>query len=208
MLLTFALQNAEKVINYYLNLDPESHNKLIKLSGSVLKIELIATRLQFYIKITDNHIKLIQHHNDTADTVIRGTPLALLSLLQKNNENTHAVLQNNNITIIGNIEIAQQLKELFHQMEIDWEEYLSKICGDPIAHFISTQMSKFKSWSSQANQSLQRNINEYIHEEANLFPSHFAYVDLYDDIDTLRDDVERLTQRLDRIQKTLGEQGR
>ncbi len=208
MLLTLALQNAEKIINSYLNLDPETPNKLIALSGSVLKIEILTIEMQFYIKIIDHNIKLIQHHNDLADTIIRGTPLALLSLLQVNNENTHAILQNKNITLIGNIEIAQQLKNSFSQIEIDWEEYISKICGDPFAHFISKQFLKFKNWTTHTNQSLHRNINEYIHEEANLFPSHFAYIDLYDDIDTLRDDVERLMQRLDRIQKTLSEQGR
>lgn len=200
MLLTFALKNAEKLINYYLNLDPEARHRLTALSGKVLKIEITSLSINFYIKITAQGIQLIQHYADVADTIIRGTPLALLSLLQQNSENSHALLQNQNITIIGNLHVAQDIKNIFSEMEIDWEEYLSKICGDPLSHIISTQFRKLAEWSKATHKSLQRNIDEYIHEEINLFPAHLACSDLYSDIDKLRDDVERLSLRVNRLQ--------
>lgn len=208
MLLIFALQKAEKAINYYLSLDPEIHNKLVHLNDSVIKIELLTIDTHFYIKISDNRFQLIKDYNAPADLIIRGNPLTLLSLIKGNNENIHTILQNNDVTLIGKIDLALRLKNIFSQIEIDWEEYLSKICGDPLAHFIGTKFNRLKIWSTLAHKSLQRNINEYIHEEVNLFPSHYAYIDLFNDIDILRDDLERLTQRIDRIQKILSEQER
>lgn len=208
MLVLFALQKAEKAINYYLSLDPEINNKLVHLNDSVIKIELLTIDTHFYIKISDNRFQLIKDYNVPADLIIRGSPLTLLSLIKGNNENIHTIIQNNDVTLIGKIDLALRLKNIFSQIEIDWEEYLSKICGDPLAHFIGTKFNRLKSWSTLAHKSLQRNINEYIHEEVNLFPSHYAYIDLFNDIDILRDDLERLTQRIERIQKILSGQER
>lgn len=201
MLLTFALPKAAKIINLYLRLDPAVADQLTKLSGNILKIEMPSLSINFYIKITDNGIELIQHYEGLADTIIRGTPLSLLSLLIKNN--THAELQNQNIIIIGNIELAQQFRNIFSDLEIDWEEYLSKVVGDPIAHTLMTKLHSLADWIHSTHKSIERNVNEYIHEEVNLFPPHLACSDFYSDIDNLRDDVERLSQRIERLQKNL-----
>jgi ubiquinone biosynthesis protein UbiJ len=206
MLLTMALPKAAKLINFYLKLDPAALDNLRKLSGNILKIEMPSLSINFYIKITDTGIELIQHYTGLADTIIRGTPLSLLSLLNQNNEKTHAVLQNQNITIIGNIEIAQEFKNIFSTLEIDWEEYLSKIIGDPLAHALMYKLHGFSTWIKSTEKSMQRNLNEYLHEEVNLFPPHLACSDLYTDIDDLRDEVERLSQRVQRIQKKFSEQ--
>jgi ubiquinone biosynthesis protein UbiJ len=206
MLLTFVLLKATKLINFYLKLDPAAMDHLTKLSGNVLKIEMPSLSINFYIKLTDTGIELMQHYSGLADTIIRGTPLSLLSLLQQNNENTHAVLQNQNITIIGNIDLAQEFKNIFSTLEIDWEEYLSKIIGDPLAHALMYKLHGFSTWIKSTERSMQRNLNEYLHEEVNLFPPHLACSDLYNDIDNLRDHVERLSQRVQRLQEKFSEQ--
>lgn len=203
MLLNLALPKAAKIINLYLRLDPAVIDQLTKLSGNVLKIEIPSLSIHFFIKITDNGIELSQYSEDLADTVIRGTPLSLLVLLIKNN--APGELQNQNIIIIGNIELAQQFKNIFSDLDIDWEEYLSKVVGDPIAHTLMVKLHDLTAWIKSTHKSLNRNVNEYIHEEVNLFPPHLACSDLYSDIDNLRDDVERLSQRIDRLQKKISE---
>jgi ubiquinone biosynthesis protein UbiJ len=64
------------------------------------------------------------------------------------------------------------------------------------AYRINQFFKKTKSWFVYAEQSCAKDINEYIHEEAKWLPAREALQDLFDDIDDLRMDVDRLEARI------------
>ena len=47
----------------------------------------------------------------------------------------------------------------------------------------------------------KRQVNEYVHEEAEFFPAREALQDFFQDIDTLRMDADRLEARVERLLK-------
>ena len=96
------------------------------------------------------------------------------------------------VEIEGNIELGQQLIDLFDHLQIDWEEQLSHITGDIPAYHIGQLARKISSWVQHTNESLTTNINDYIHEEAQWLPTREALNDFFNDIDQLRSDTDRI----------------
>jgi len=136
-----------------------------------------------------------------ADTVISGTPLRLLQM-SFSGEKRHGFFSDD-VTIIGDLELGQQVMDLFDQMEIAWEEYLSQWVGDVPAYHVGRFARRIKKISHQARETLLQNIDEYIHEEAEFFPSSEALQDFFHDIDELRMDADRVDARIQLLQKKL-----
>ena len=59
------------------------------------------------------------------------------------------------------------------------------------------------SWSRQAGDSVLRQLEEFIHEEARLAPPRAEVEDFYDDIDKLGQRVDRLAARIVRLTSKL-----
>lgn len=191
---TLFLNSISKAINAYLQLDSESARRLKKLQDKVITIELLPMKFCFQCEFT--HQKMHIHAGETkpAETKITGTPLQMLGVaLAKNNRHQFFA---DDMVIEGNAELAQQVTDLFDQIDIDWEEYLSQFVGDVPAHQFSRLLRSVKSWLSGTEKSMSANINEYLHEETQCFPPVEALQDFYNDIDALRMDTDRIEARI------------
>jgi len=59
------------------------------------------------------------------------------------------------------------------------------------------------SWSRQASSGLERQLEEFIHEEARLSPPRLELEDFYSDVQQLGLRVERLESRTQRLRKRM-----
>lgn len=195
---TLVNKSLEAAINRYLSLDPESYTRLLALDGKILTIELQAISMTIPLKIECGKMQVLQEVPDNADVVIKGTPLSLLHMsISKDRKQFFA----DDVCIEGNLELGQQIIDLFDEMEIDWEEYISQIVGDVPAHQFGRFVQGIKGMTARVRESLFQNMNEYVHEEATLFPPKEALHDFFNDIDILRMDADRLEARMKRLQK-------
>ena len=62
-------------------------------------------------------------------------------------------------------------------------------------------------WGRQSADNLSLDLKEYLQEEARLLPSRYEIEEFLDQADTLRDDVERLAARVERLSRRSGETG-
>src|SRR3990167_1591815 len=177
-------------INRYLALDPESPLHLKKLNGRQIGIHLRPFQMTIYAIITDEKIHLTTIQPEKTNVTISGSPLQLAAALMTSN-NRHQFFADD-VQIEGNIELGQQIIELFDHLQIDWEEQLSHFTGDAAAYHIGSTIKKFTGWLKNANQSLTANLSDYLHEEVNLLPTREALADFYNDIDALRMDTDRI----------------
>jgi ubiquinone biosynthesis protein UbiJ len=184
-----------QVINRYLALDPESKKRLHDLENKVITLELAENIFQ--LQFISSGIAIKTHNFLSPDAVIKGRPLSLLhmSIDKKNRKKFFA----EDISIEGNIEVGQQVIDLFDALEIDWEEYLSQGLGDVAAHQFTRFTRKIQSFGKRIHATLAQNINEYVHEEANVTPPSEALKDFYQDIDNLRMDTDRLEARIQQL---------
>ena len=107
----------------------------------------------------------------------------------------------NDIEITGSPELVQVIRLLFSELEWDFEEDLSRVFGDIAAHRMATIGREFFSWQREAGLRLAHNFAEYWTEERPLIARRDDLARFSGEVDTLRDDVERLGKRLDHLQQ-------
>lgn len=195
----------ETALNEYIKMDASASIKLEKLNGKVIAIELQGWDFTLYLLPDAHGINVMSAYAVDADTIIRGTPIALFNMSK--GETTAATLREQNITIDGDLELGQQFSQFFKQLDIDWEEKLaqtfakftSESNGDLLAHKIGRLVQGFKQWQPQAINTLEQNIAEYFQQESQILPFAEEIEPFYKAVDVIRNDVDRLEARIQRL---------
>ena len=104
------------------------------------------------------------------------------------------------IQISGDVALGQAFQRILEHVQIDWEEALSRLSGDVIAHQVARAARHAASWSQHATDTLQRDVAEYMQEEAQLLATRPEVERFLDAVDRLRTDAERLGKRLERLE--------
>ena len=183
--------------NRYLALDPEAPEKLKAFNGKVIGIEISGVDTALYLSIENNAIEFIQDIDVKPDTVISGSPASLFKLGL--HRDSASLFFSGEVEIRGDTRLGRRFKALIAEMEIDWEEHLSRLTGDIAAHRIMTAIDKLAEWSKGAANNLTDDIGEYLQEESRDVVSG-AEIDMFNQqVDILRDDTDRLEARVARL---------
>jgi ubiquinone biosynthesis accessory factor UbiJ len=191
----------ENTINAALRLDPATLRRLDQLSGRVIAIECTTPQLTVFLRPHSDGFILQGQYEQTPDCLISGSAVALLKLMTADNK-TNALLSNQ-IQISGDLELSQKLQKLLADLDIDWEAKLAQYLGDITAHQIGKQARTLHAWGKSSTNSLLLNIEEYLHEETHDLPSRAELEPFYSEVETLTLTADRLSARIERLQKTL-----
>jgi len=193
----FGLTLLEKALNTYLKLDPESATRINRINKKVLLIRMPSVNWQcYFIPSTEGFTLLERYEGEIAAEIIT-SPLGLLTMVQASKQGGLPI--DENIKVVGDLDLAQDIKDILCEVDIDWEEYLSRVAGDTVAHNIHRQMSDIMSWGKGAAESFTKNVTEYLQEEKRQVPPRAEVNDFCDDVDDLRDDLARIEARLQRF---------
>jgi ubiquinone biosynthesis accessory factor UbiJ len=133
---------------------------------------------------------------EPADATLSGGPFALLALL---GASAQAQLQRGQVAISGDAEIAGRFRELLELLRPDFEEELSLLLGDVPAHQLARLARGGAAWGAKAARTAVTNLAEFLaHESADLVSRNEGEQFLRG-VETLREGVERLQARLERL---------
>lgn len=104
----------------------------------------------------------------------------------------------------GDADLAADVAHLFRHLRWDVEEDLSRVLGDVLAHRLVEGGTALAHWPAQAAAGLAAMLAEYAREEEPLLPKREEVARFLADVDTLRDDVERLEKRIERLEGEAG----
>lgn len=197
MVSSFPLQQLTKAINGYIALDPESPKQLALLANHTIALTITGLDITAHIYFHEKGITLTPPNEDVVHTTIKGSTATFLQLIK----NPQRLPLHNDLEISGDIELGQQVRHFFQTLDIDWEEVLSHITGDHIAHGFVSTVKRFAGWLKQGKQSFLQNTDEYLHHEAQLTPTAIEVENFHQAITQLRNDVERLAMRLQSFQR-------
>ena len=187
----------ETAFNNYLALDPEAPEKLTAFDGKLICIDIRGLNKRIYLLINDRKISVLKQHDAGPDATITGSPAALFKLgVQRDSA---PLFFAGEVEIRGDTRLGRQFKSLLADMEIDWEEHLSRLIGDIAAHRVAGLFNELKGWSESAADNFADDVGEYLQEESRDVVSEAEMGMFYHQVDKLRDDTERLQARIDRL---------
>jgi len=179
-----------KTLNFLLSRDPETAKLLCEHANKILKIELMPLSFILYFLVENNRIQILKTSSQTADTTLRGTPGDFLESLYSDRIT---------VEISGDMEFARTIQAVIQQLDIDPEEMLSKIWGDSFAYGMGSILKKARNIRKNATARFGQNVKEYLEEEQRFIVSKAEMEDFSAEVDKIRDDVERLSQRIGMI---------
>jgi len=192
-----ALNLLASALNNYLALDPEAPEKLTAFDGKLICIDIKGPDRTIYLLINGNRISVVKTYDAEPDATIIGSPAALFKLGV--HRDSAPLFFAGEVEIRGDTRLGRQFKSLLAEMEIDWEEHLSRFVGDIAAHRIAGLFNDLREWSNTAADNFADDVGEYLQEESRDVVSGAEMGMFYQQVDKLRDDTERLKARIDRL---------
>jgi len=187
----------ETAFNNYLALDPEAPEKLTAFDGKIICIDIRGLNKRIYLLINGCKISVVKQHDAEPDATITGSPAALFKLGV--HRDSAPLFFAGEVEIRGDTRLGRQFKSLLADMEIDWEEHLSRLIGDIAAHRVAGLFNTLKEWSESVAGNFTDDVGEYLQEESRDVVSGAEMGMFYQQVDKLRDDTERLKARIDRL---------
>ncbi len=176
------------------------------LEGKVIAIAVQDLNLRLYLLPGPSGMQALAQYEHAPDAVLHATPAALWNLA-RGGEAAHMMLRDE-IRVEGDTQLGQDFKSLLDKLDIDWEEHLSSVLGDVLAHQVSRGVQAGVRWSAATVSSLEQDIAEFVQEEARLVPSAPELTQFMDDVDELRADADRLEARVKRLFAKLADSSR
>ncbi|MFW0042780.1 MAG: SCP2 domain-containing protein [Coxiella endosymbiont of Dermacentor nuttalli] len=186
---TLVLARLEKMINAYLKLDSDSVQQLSHLKNKIIKIRIIDWNTEFFILLTKKGLQLTASSNKEADIIIYGTLLNLFKICFA--KDSSVTLFKNRVEISGDTRVGEQILKILINVEIDWEEHLSKITGDILAHQAGIHIRRITNFGKFILKTLRTNIQDYLQNESQVIPSSEEAESLTRSITDLQYSVDR-----------------
>ena len=184
MIKKYTLLALQKAINHALSLDETLPEKIRVLETRVLEIIISPLNVNFFIRFEQGELLLLDQHEGVADTTIHSSPLGLIRLSVLPSSKVRSLF-NDSIRISGDIELGQQVKQVFDEIELDWEGHLARFTGDVVAYQVGSLVRQGLGFKQHLSESLRVNIRDYLQEELRMFPPREAVNDFFNDIDVV-----------------------
>jgi ubiquinone biosynthesis protein UbiJ len=182
----------EFLVNQAIQWDPRVPSRLEPLNTKQCRVEIVDI-LTFDILFSKERLQLLPPLSETVDTTIKGPLSAFLSLSLT--KNTHDAAQQG-LSVEGDIITANHIQKLFLTLSIDWEELLSRVTGDILAHQLFGFLKTAKQKQAAFFESLSSTTRLYVTEEAHLLPTMIELNQFFNDIDQIRSDADRLEAKI------------
>ena len=193
------LSTLEKALNRGLPRSPRARQLCAELTGRSVAIEI---RDIARLRVASNGLQLsLTRDQEPADATVSGGPVGLAALAADPSE---AAPKLRGVTIAGDAELAQKFRELSHLLRPDLEEELSLWVGDVPAHQLGRLARLGRDLGRRAMSITLRNAAEYLaHERADLV-SRNEGEEFLRGVDAVREGVDRLAARLERLSTRRG----
>lgn len=187
----------ESAINGVLKLDPDTVNRLGRLAGKVIAIEFKGLDISLYLIPVEGGLNVFGRFDGEPDAVLRGAPLSMMRMgLEKQAADSFF---HGDVEIQGDVELGQEFRDILDGLDLDWEEQLSMITGDMVAHKVGEFVRGAMAWGKKAVETLGQDVAEYVQEESRDVVNQFELEGYMSQVDALRTDVDRMEARIKRL---------
>lgn len=188
------LRLLEAALNRVLALDSGAAESLRALEGRRVALRLKPWPAPIQISVQGG--RLLASEADAPDLAISATPGALLALAA---ERGGFQLPAGRVDISGDADLARRIQKLVAALDPDWDRPFAQFFGEVAGHQIAQGLRGALSWGRATAKAMLLNSSEYLREESRDLVAPGELADFIDDVDRIRDDVERMEARIERV---------
>ncbi|VAW33910.1 hypothetical protein MNBD_GAMMA01-740 [hydrothermal vent metagenome] len=178
-------------MNKSISYDLVSVKKLNSFANKVIKVELLSTPFEFFIKIINQEVLISKFHTGDINTTIKGTPIAIFAM---NAEEPIAGIRN--VEIYGDANTGQFFAKWLKNLNPSWEEAWCDLLGDDMGVRASNLISGILDFGKKLKDSVITNTQEYLLKESQELITPAQMEEFLDDVDELKADTARLEQQI------------
>lgn len=168
-----------------------------ELNGATIAIRANDTGISAYFSFADDVAALSTEYSEEPEVIISGSLVTLTKMIGGGGE---AAIRSGDLALSGDAATAQRFQKLLEFAKPDIEEELSRIIGDVAAHRLAQIARGIGNWARETRSTMGSNVREYLQEESRDVPTRYEVDRFTQRVGTLRDDVERIAARLNRLQ--------
>lgn len=182
-------------INRVLVLDPASVERISRLKGKTLQLDLEGLEITLFLSFEYGNVLVTLESENEPDTVISGTPLALFAMTAPADPGNWG-LPGSSVKISGDANLARDIERIFSRLEPDWQKPFSDVLGDVVGFQVATGLKQGLDALRTATGTTADMVGKYFRDDS---PSLARPADLKEfsaAVDALNDAAERLQARI------------
>lgn len=184
-------------LNRALALDPPSRDGVAALEGRRIAVQLRGVNLALAIRVHDGKLVVGPHGEAPADLNLHASPASLLAFALRRGEDSP--LPPGKVDISGDAELARRVEKLLRDFQPDVEEAFAKTFGDVLGVPLARLLASAFAWTRASAQAFVQDSAEYLREESRDLVAPAEMERFLDDVDSLREQVDRLDARVQRL---------
>ncbi|MEL4891559.1 SCP2 sterol-binding domain-containing protein [Xanthomonas protegens] len=195
----------EAALNRALALDPETGEALRDLDGQRVALTLEAPALALQIRVDGTHLRVGPvDPAQEPELAVRSTLGGLLAQLPFLAQARRPGGPGGRVRVSGDAELARRLQHLATRFDPDWQRPFVQVFGEVLGVQVANTARSALQQARRSAQDLAQSAAEYVTEESRDVVARAELEAFYDDVDVLRDDIERLAARVARLQPERG----
>ena len=191
----------EQALNRIVALDPDTAGALERLGGRRIGLALEAPPIALDITVDAGRLK-VGPPKEEPDLGIRATLSGVLSQLPFLRQDGAPPV--GKVRLNGDAELARTLQQLAQRFDPDWEKPFADVFGGIIGPQIARALREALKAGAGFAKGFSRDTVDYLTEESRDLVGKAELSAFHDDVDALRDRVERLAARLARLDPERG----
>lgn len=189
----------EAALNRALALDPETRDAVTRLDGRRVALRIAQPPLALQVAVDGDRLRVGPVDGEgPPDLDVRGTIAGLvgqLPMFRRDDEGPPV----GRMRIEGDADLARRLQRLAERFDPDWQAPFVAVFGDVVGVQVAKGFAAALRQARAGARGLAETTVEYLTEESRDLVPREELAAFHDDVDALRDGVERLAARIARL---------
>ena len=185
----------EAVLNQAAKIDPDLPEDLRALEGRSLALTWSGPQWSMRLSVENGALRVGPNQGES-DLSLATTLTGLIGLLRPE---AARGLPAGRVQIAGDAELLRRIEQIAKRFAPDWDAAFARHLGPTLGPQIGRALADGLRAARASAKSLAETASEYVREESHDVAGKHELAEFADDVDALRDDVERLAARIARL---------
>ena len=186
-------------LNRYLQQDYERACHLNQIEGKIIRIVVREINLDLIFNVQDTSLLEMEDVDINADVEINVSARILPDYFM--GVERDQLIKSGSIEIKGDTHVASVLQNTLREIEIDWEEIISRYIGDMAAYQLGKGARALHGFGQRLRENMRQDLRDYLQDNVQVAATQEEVDQFIKEVDMARAQVDRLEARIARLQK-------